>query len=284
MQDITEEKTKTLLKGIMIPPQPQIMVDLHAEMENPNMNMAVIATIIAKDIGLSGSILKVVNSPFFGLRHHVTSIQQALNLLGSANVINIVNSVSIRNHLSDSSISDMTAFWDNAMDTAMIAGAVAKITKIAAPDEAYTLGLFHDAGIPLMMLKFKHHPKVLRAAYKEQVLPVTDIENQQLETNHAVIGYFVAKTWKLPNYLSEAIADHHKTGDIFSNKRACNPQKKNLLAVLKLAETISQTSQVLGHVDINYEFERIKSDLFSYLNWSEYDFEEMQEEIKDLDF
>lgn len=117
------------------------------------------------------------------------------------NIINIINSLSIRDSLSDDSIVQLTTFWDNAMDTAMIATAIAKMLGISAPDEAYTLGLFHNAGIPLLMIKFAQYPEVLKSSYAEQVRRITDIENDQLSSNHAVVGYYVAKAWKLPSYL-----------------------------------------------------------------------------------
>lgn len=114
------------------------MVDLQMEMTMPNVCMDTIMAIIAKDVGLSGSILKVVNSPFFGLRNKITSIKQALSLLGIANVTNIVNSLSIRSSLTDSAIIEMTYFWDNAIDVAMVCAAISRLTGVSSPDEAYT--------------------------------------------------------------------------------------------------------------------------------------------------
>ena len=283
-QEISEEKFKKLLKGIHIPPQPQIMVDLQMEMLMlmPDVSIDNLSKIITKDIGMSGFVLKVVNSPFFGLRNKITSIKQALSLLGVSNIVNIANSMSIRNCLSDDSIVQLTSFWDNATDTAMIAAAVAKMLGISTTDEAYTLGLFHNAGIPLLLSKFEQYPQILKISYVEQNRRITDIENDQIDCNHAVVGYYVANTWKLPSYLSEAIADHHKTEDIFSDKVGCEKKKKNLLATLKLAETISGTYQTLGDEHEDYEFQRIKSNLLQYVGLSEYDFEELHDEIREM--
>jgi hypothetical protein len=82
--------------------------------------------------------------------------------------------------------------------------------------------------------------------------------------------------------LSEAIADHHKTEDIFSDKVGCEKKKKSLLAALKLAETISGTYQTLGDETEDYEFRRIKSNLLQYVGLSDYDFEELCDEIKEM--
>ena len=279
---IEEKAASEILKGISIPPQPQIMVDLQFEMAMPEVNIGKIAEIISKDVGISGSVLKVVNSPFFRLRNQITSINQALNLLGVNNAVNIVNSLSIRDSLTDRSIVELTRFWDNAIDVAMASAAISRMIGIASPDEAYTLGLFHNSGIALLIGKFKNYPKVLQAAYAEQKNRITEIENTKIDCNHSVIGYYVARSWKLPSYLAEAIADHHKTEPIFSENVICDTQKKNLLATLKLAETICKTYKSLGRADQDYEFARIKKNLLLYLGLSEYDFENLQAELLDM--
>ncbi|MGH8393763.1 MAG: HDOD domain-containing protein, partial [Pseudomonas sp.] len=66
-----------------MPPQPQIMVDLQMEQYMPDPDLEVIARLIAQDPGLSGSLLKIVNSPYYGLSNKIVSIQRAVNLLGS---------------------------------------------------------------------------------------------------------------------------------------------------------------------------------------------------------
>jgi HD-like signal output (HDOD) protein len=282
-QVIAEETAQQLLKGITIPPQPQIMVDLHMEMAMADACMDAIADIISKDVGISGCILKVVNSPFFKRRNQITSIKQALSLLGIENVANIVNSLSIRDSFSDAAIIEMTRFWDNAMDVAMTCAAISRTIGIATPDEAYTLGLFHNVGIPLLVNKFGHHyTQVLEAAYGQSKYRITDIENAKIDTNHAVVGYFVARAWKLPIYLSEAVADHHKTEEIFAEKISCNKSKMNLLSILKLAENTCKTYKTLGGAAIDFEFQRIKNDVLLYVGLSDYEFEDLQAELIDL--
>ena len=279
---ITEESAQQLLKGINIPPQPQIMVDLCMEMAADEIRLETIADIISKDAGISGYVLKAVNSPFFGLRNQITSIKQALSLLGIANICNIVNALSIRHNLSEGSMFELTRFWDNAADVAMVAAAISRLTGIASSDEVYTLGLVHNSGIPLLMAKYPDYQRTLQKAYANPKQRITDFENEAFGSNHAVLGYYVAKAWKLPNYLGEAIADHHKTEAIFSEQVPCDHHKKNLLAVLKLAENICKTHQTLGGVTKDYEFARIKQDLLIYIGLSEYDFEDLQAELVDM--
>jgi HD-like signal output (HDOD) protein len=282
VQVIAEETANKLLKGICIPPQPQIMVDLQMEMSMSDSSLESICAILSKDVGISGCILKVVNSPFFNLRNQISSIKQALSLLGIENIANIVNSLSIRDSFSDAKIMEMTPFWDNAMDVAMTSAAIARQLGVATPDEAYTLGLFHNTGIPLLVDKYQHYPEILAAAYNEPTRKITDIENDRMGTNHAVVGYFVAKAWKLPSYLAEVIASHHKTEDIFADKVQTDKHQKNLLAILKLAETTCKSCQTLGNTPVDYEFLRIKKNVLLYIGLSEYDFEDLKYELIEI--
>lgn len=281
-KEISEKAIQKTLQGIKIPTPPQIIVDLQIEMANPDVNINEIGAIIAKDVGISGKVIKVVNSPFFGLRSHISSIQHALNLLGIKNISNIVNSISLTESISKNQLIDMTQFWDNATDIAMVAAYISRLIGVGSPNEAYTLGLFHNAGIALLIEKFPQYLNVLKLAYAEKKRRITDIENDNIDCNHAVLGYYIAKSWKLPVYISEAIADHHKTLEIFTDEVASDLPKKNLLAILKLAENTCKTYQTLGHETSDFEFDKLKEDLFIYLGISEYEFEELKEEVLSL--
>jgi len=280
-QDVSEQVINETLKGIEIPSPPQLIKDLQEQMELPDVHIDIIANIITKDVGISGKVIKLINSPFFGMRSHIVSIKHAINLLGLQNIINIVNSIAIRQTFTSHNISEMTKFWDNATDVAVVSTYISRIMGIGIPDESYTLGLFHNAGIALLIEKFPHYADVMKLAYSERNCRITDIENHKVNCNHAVAGYYIAKSWKLPTYVCEAIGEHHKTLPIFTEEVPCDQHKKNLLAVLKLAETICKTNRVFGTVAVDYEFESLKDELFSYLGISEFEFEDLKAEILD---
>lgn len=194
--ELTDEQIRSVLQGISVPPQPQIMVDLQMEQVMPDPDLRAIARLISQDPGLSGALLKTVNSPFFGLANRIASIQQAVNLLGCRSVINLINAQSIRGELTDAAIVTLNRFWDSAQDVASTCLTLAKRIGHPAPDEAYTLGLFHNCGIPLMLTRFPGYMAVLEEAYASVGVEtrITDIENRVLNTNHSVVGYFVARS------------------------------------------------------------------------------------------
>ncbi len=279
--DLSEEQLKKVFKGIKIPPQPQILVDIQMETAMPDCSLDNIATLIARDVSLSGWVLKTVNSAFFGLPNKVTSIGQAIKLLGVSSVVNIVNAVSISEALAIDNIEALNNFWDNANDVASACSVVAKKLNLLLSDAAYTLGLFHDCGIPLLRIKHDDYFDILKDAYAQNELRITEIENRAIQTNHAVIGYYVAKSWKLPTEICQAIADHHKVEEILAQNQGAETPKKNLLATLKIAEHLCGTYATLGEAEVDYEFERIKSSIFGYLGISEIELDDIRDDLYD---
>ncbi|WP_204124810.1 HDOD domain-containing protein [Pseudomonas sp. 008] len=267
-----------------MPAQPQIMVDLQMEQYMPDPDLEVIAKLISQDPGLSGALLKIVNSPYYGLSNKITAIQRAVNLLGSRSIINLINAQSIKGELNDDTIVTLNRFWDTAQDVAMTCLSLAKRVGVQAGDEAYALGLFHDCGIPLMLKKFPDYMKVLEQAYANASVEcrVVDTENKQYNTNHAVVGYYTAKSWRLPEHVTQAIANHHNALAIFSDESCRNTPLKNLLAILKMAEHICASYRVLGNQSEDHEWNNVGHLVLDYIGLSEYDFETQKQEIRDL--
>jgi len=282
--ELTDEQIRRVLQGISVPPQPQIMVDLQMEQVMPEPDLRNIARLISQDPGLSGALLKTVNSSFFGLANRIASIRQAVNLLGCNSVINLINAQSIKGELSDDAIVTLNRFWDTAQDVAMASLTLAKRIGYPAPDEAYTLGLFHNCGIPLMVKRFPGYMSVLEEAYGSASAEtrVTDIENRALNTNHAVVGYFTAKSWNLPLHLCEAIANHHNALSLFSDDSGRDASLKTLLAILKMAEHICASHRVIGDQAEDHEWQAIAQLVLEYVGLSEYDFVSLKESIREM--
>jgi len=282
--ELTSEQIQQALQGISVPPQPQIMVDLQMEQYMPDPDLGVIARLIAQDPGLSGALLKIVNSPHYGLSNKIASIQKAVNLLGSRTVINLINAQSIKGEMSDETIVTLNRFWDTAQDVAMTSLTLAKRIGSQVVDESYALGLFHDCGIPLMIKRFPDYMSVLESAYANAgpECRVVDTENTAFDTNHSVVGYYTAKSWRLPDHVTEAIANHHNALSIFQDDSSRNAVLKNLLAPLKMAEHICQSYRVLGNQDEDHEWESIGALVLDYVGLSEYDFEYLRESIREL--
>ncbi len=281
-QTLTDEQIQCILQGIKIPPQPQILVDLQMEQVMPEPDIQRISELIQQDVGLAGTILKVVNSSFFGLKNRITSINQAVNLIGIASVINLVNGLSIKSQMSDETIVTMNRFWGTATDIAQVATQIAKQVGYPNPDMAYLLGLFHNAGIPLLMSRYDNYLDVMERSYAHPEKRVVDVENAELSTNHAVIGYYTAKSWHLPKILCDVIAEHHSATRIFNANHQKDSEGKTLLAILKMAEHVCGNYRILGKQEVDQEWELIKDEVLTYLGLGAYDMEQMEANFEEL--
>lgn len=280
--ELDPEKLEQLLQGIRIPPQPQIMVDLQMEQYQPNPDLGHIANLIAQDVGLGGTVLKIVNSPAFGLANNITSVQQAVMLLGIKSIVNIVNGISIRGELSDDDIVSMNSFWDTSMDIAVVSQHIARQIGLPAPEDAYSLGLFHNAGIVLMSQKFDDYRDTLKEAFSGKYKRVIDAENQRYRTNHAVLGYYTARSWHLPKLICDAIADHHNVVNVFEHESVNDAPKRSLLAVLKIAEYLCGNGMVLGKTSDDVEWENVHQYIYELTGLGDYDIDNMIDQFKDM--
>jgi HD-like signal output (HDOD) protein len=274
-QDVNEKKAEELLKGIQIPPKPQLLIDIREAY--PEINK--IAALISQDASLSAAVLKTVNSPFFGLPRKITSIQQAAILLGLNSVQNIVTSLTLRAAMSREVSIDIENFWQVSMDVALIASAIAKRLRIITPDEAYTLGLFHNSGVPLLAHKFSNYDKVQKNAYSQPDGNLPAYERQVLGMDHAVVGFHVCKTWNLPEDIGIAIANHHNILSV--SESDMDPEIVNRIMLLKLAEHMTELPKVLAGVEDNHEWTQIGDLVLDHLGLTEDDYHDLREDILD---
>lgn len=97
-----------------------------------------------------------------------------------------------------------------------------------------------------------------------------------------MVGYYTAKSWRLPEHVTNAIANHHNALAIFSDESTRNSQLKNLLAILKMAEHICASHRVLGGESEDREWNAIAPLVLDYVGLSDYDFETLRENIREL--
>ena len=278
---LDDDHIAKILRGITVPPQPQVIVDIHMEQAMPNPDINRIAKLISQDVGLSGTMLKVVNSSLFGMKNRMTSIEQAVQILGLQTIVRIMEGLSIKSHMDDETIVALSSFWDSAMDIASTAATLARAIGYQSGDRAYCVGLFHNCGVPLLYNAHPDYQDVLEESYCRPNPRIIDVENQRLKTNHAVVGYYVAKSWGLPSDLCDVIAEHHSVENIFRHRASSYDHgRKTLLAILKMSEHICRLPETLGNCERDHEWEAIGEDLLMYVGLSELDFDDLAAQME----
>ena len=279
MVDIDNSTAEKLMTSFHIPVKPAILIELQQEQAKPEPSLKVIAMIIAKDIALSAIVLKTVNSPLYGLRRTIVDIKRGVSLLGSRNISNLVTFVELKKDFSSKSSISYEKYWDLALETAhMMTSLIDTLglkTKCTLED-AYAFGLFRDCGIPLMAMKYSDYKSVLIEANNQTEAVMTGIEARYYQTNHAVVGYFIARSWNLPQSLCELILRHHELDFLEANDTS--PEQKDLYALAKVASNVLSQYQ-LGKDEA--EWNLVRDSVLGYLGLSEWDYNEIQEDIKD---
>lgn len=278
-QILSPEVVDRSVKGIVIPPRPQILLDLGKEMNRDDPSPKVVATLIGADVGLAAAVLKTVNSPFFGLSQRIASVFQAVNLLGLRSTFQIVTGIMARNAVKGHR-QPLERFWDSAEKVANISAHVAGLLPRVGRDEAYSFGLFHDIGIPLLLQKFPDYRETQALAASLPDRSILDIEDERHDTNHATLGYLMAKSWFLPASLSEAILRHHDA-TVFDPGDTVSPLARALIGITCLAEHFNDE---LVRLRSNSQWDRIGGQVMDYFGFSNAEYLDMKEEISGMSF
>lgn len=274
---LSESEMEKMLKGIVIPSRPQVLIQLSNEMKKDDPNPQTIVRLINADVGLSAAVLKTVNSPFFARASKISSVANAVGLIGMKTASQIVTGLVIRNAVAGEARS-LERFWDSAEKVAGIAAFIASTLPGGPRDEAYTFGLFRDIGIPMLMQKFPDYRQTLAQADATPERPATMLEDERHATNHATLGYLIAKSWFLPSTICEAIRFHHDHS-IFKDRDSISAQALTLVAISRLAEHFNDE---YVRMRSNPEWDLLGTAVLEHLGLDENDYLDMREELANI--
>ena len=240
MNAIPEEKLlQGMLNGVDIPPCPAILIALDAELRKEMPDLREVARLIGQDVALSGHVMLIANSPAFSTGNKAVSVKQAVNVLGMQSVFSLIVGHLLRVALAGGQDVSMERFWESSAQTAQVSAELARRLRCVRPDIAYTFGLFHDCGIPLLVKRFPHAKAALAKANVAEDRLFTDVEDAELGTNHAVVGYFLARRWHLADFIAEAVLHHHDYS-VLARADGISETARTLIALVVLAEHISR--------------------------------------------
>ncbi len=234
--EIASDRAAEILKSISIPPCPSVVAALIEEARRPEVDFFKLTRLISGDVGLAASMMKTANSPFFGLRNKVQTVQQAVAVLGLKNILNIVTGLALQRVLSPKGVS-MERFWDRSNFHAVVCARLARGLPGIPPEDAYTFGLFHDCGIPILMQRFADYKDTLALANRS-AKPVPVVESERHGTDHVVVGAMLARNWQLPPLIVHAIRVHHDLDILRHDSDETPSPVRDLAAICLLAEHI----------------------------------------------
>lgn len=212
MRDLlSNESLKTIVSRMRsVPSLPIIYDELITALRREDPPISLLEKIIAKDVGMAAKILQLANSAFIGARGRVSSLLQAVSMIGTETVRTLVLSVHVFSHFeSNSEISPyLQPLWEHSVATASLAQQIAVVE--AAPksviEECFTAGLLHDIGKVVLLAEM---PRQYHSIIAERPGATSSHEVETLGCTHAQVGAYLISIWGLPVPLIRAVAFHH---------------------------------------------------------------------------
>lgn len=228
-----------------IPTLPVVATRVTELINDPNSSSAEIADVLKKDQVLTAKVLKLINSPYYGIPGEVTDIKRALAYLGFNTLAQLVLSVSVISMFNESKNSrfSLELFWKHALGTAVASEIIAKKTDYPKPEECFTCGLLHDIGkIVLYKIAPNEFTRIIEMTEREKI-SFREAEQKLEIPSHGYLGDYIADKWRLPLVIRSSIRYHHT--DV--------TQMETILDSIKRAvQTVSLANQLVVKTNIGY--------------------------------
>jgi putative nucleotidyltransferase with HDIG domain len=192
-----------------LPTAPEIARRTLATVNRDNASLNDLALLIARDQALAARLLRIANAAFFAVRGKVTSITQAVTLLGFARVRDLVLGLSVWGALEGTSASARRFRKRLWVHSSMVAAAARMLTERTHGDEgnAFTAGLLHDIGKLVLGLRLGDtYWELLEDADSEG--GAAEAEHAAFSCDHATVGAWLLQLWGMPPDLVETVALH----------------------------------------------------------------------------
>ncbi len=189
-----------------IPTIPVVVRKLLKTVDSPSVSLGEIGEIITKDQAITAKLLRMVNSPIYGFPGRISSVSQALILLG----LNVVKGMLLGISVFEMMEKTMVGLWQHSLCTAMAAKTLAIKKAIKDPEEVMVSALLHDIGKVALKIKFpEEYKEAISISEREEKL-IREAEESIFSISHAEIGGWLAEAWYFPKGLADPIAYHHR--------------------------------------------------------------------------
>ena len=263
MEPIRKESTqqnleKKILRDVKdLPPMPKVILKAQQMMEDPELDIKGIASLIETDQAIAIKVLRLANSAYYGLSGKVSSIQKAFVVLGYKTLMQILSIASFSTFLGKS----LPGYGFDSEDLMRHSLAVALSSKIIAEkidpnlaNEAHTAGLIHDIGKIILDTYISEMKERFSRFLENEQRTFLSAEKQIIGFDHAEIAFEICKKWNIPNAMTQAIKYHHCPS---------SSQREKLPYILHLADYIA--AKIGGGYDSDDLLYQLEEGTMNYL-------------------
>jgi HD-like signal output (HDOD) protein len=225
---------------------------------DPSKSILHFEAVIKKDPALSSKVLRIINSPYYGLGQKVSKLGQALTLLGVENLYRIVLNLNYYNNykkIFKNTLFDFNLYWQHFEITAAISQLLAEKFIPEKSAEAHLIGLLHDSGKLILDHFFPREWNQIVLEYKKNNRSILEIEEELIGYNHAILAGELFKIWNFPQEIIIPVKYHHNPLEApeFEKLTATVFVADQLATILNSNGRVRETTQESKTVDEDWQ-------------------------------
>jgi HD-like signal output (HDOD) protein len=201
---------KELLSSAQLPALPQSAIRLLELSQNPDNGPAEFAVPIESDPGLTGQVLKFVNSSYFGFSREISSVKLAITLVGIRTIKNFSLWSAVFSLMPNPKCGpfDLKALWQDSLRRALFSRAFGKVLGMKEAEDLFAGALLQDMAVPLLAKEQPTKYLQLLEARRDGEARLSDLERAEFGWTHAEAAGFMARQWSLPEEFAQLIEAH----------------------------------------------------------------------------
>ncbi len=218
-----------LLESAQLPALPQTAIRLLELSQDASNGPVEFARPIEADAGLMGQVLRFVNSSYFGFTREISSVKQALALVGVRTIKNFALWSAVFSLVPDPKFGpfDLKKLWQDSLRRAVFARILGKAIKLDNAEDLFAAALLQDMAIPLLLKELPEHYEGLIERRGQEHLRLSQLERELFGWDHAEAAAALVRNWRLPEEFATLIERHPNLNQLLS----ANPPKLDAACV-----------------------------------------------------
>lgn len=196
-----------------LPTLPAVMMKIVEMADDPDITAPHIARFISHDQSITAKILKLANSPFYGLSQKIGNINLAIVVLGTKAVKDLALAATVADLFRQGdfcAVSDLKRFWAHSIAVMSACRVIVQEKDFSLSSDITTIGLLHDIGKIVFCIEIEDDYKLVEELVRRDAVSTFTAEMALFNFSHADVGGWLIENWSLPPYQVEAIYNHHQ--------------------------------------------------------------------------
>jgi len=203
-------RIESLLAGAQLPALPQSAIRLLQLSQDPENGPAEFAVPIEADPGLTGQVLKFVNSSYFGFAREISSIKLAITLVGIRTIKNFALWSAVFSLMPNPKCGpfDLKSLWQDSLRRGLFARSLGRLLGQADSEDLFAAALLQDMAVPLLAKELPEEYNKLFQQRRGGKTRLSDLEQERFGWTHAEAASILARRWSLPDEFADLIECH----------------------------------------------------------------------------